>query len=482
MALKKRTVDKVPAGTGDAADSSSTSNVIGGNDPTLDPGKDPSQMVSAVSETNTIHPTTQNTCVTNQLAHPASEQGTSEDPTQTPNSLKLTQITLSQVNNWPQPEELALGDQIQETLDTINRHMDEVKSIHNMSCQVAQLLEKINESNSALEARTRTLEKYPMIAKGKSSIHPRDPTKDPNNEDIDPHSEPPINWSNNYVNEESTNGLPNIDPELIQSTDGSNNRSDPKQALGNARTELLAKTAILEWLYADQAPADHLNQAAMAAQSTHMDENTREIEIRDNPHKSVGYTPFNGIEDNDTDSETTVRNHREGSVPFQQLNDRDILDMTNNESNNALVQMVKYMLDQNIHTTMKKSPLAKAGVKVTPPDKYGGEQSFEALKTFVKGLLQWLDMHSILGPDAYKYQVSFLGTRLEGKALKWFDKMVEPRKYQGTPMDLEQVVTGLYRQYIPSLARREASNKFDFIKQGMLSMQEFTTELELYAS
>ncbi|KIJ25442.1 hypothetical protein M422DRAFT_273584 [Sphaerobolus stellatus SS14] len=49
-------------------------------------------------------------------------------------------------------------------------------------------------------------------------------------------------------------------------------------------------------------------------------------------------------------------------------------------------------------------------------------------------------------------------------------------------MDLEQVVTGLYGQYIPSLARRKASNKFDFIKQGTLSVQEFATELELYAS
>ncbi|KIJ40874.1 hypothetical protein M422DRAFT_256040 [Sphaerobolus stellatus SS14] len=193
-------------------------------------------------------------------------------------------------------------------------------------------------------------------------------------------------------------------------------------------------------------------------QSIHPSENTRETEIRDNPRKSVRYAPFNGIEDNDTDSETTIRNHWEGSVPFQQLDDRDILDMSNNESDNALVRMVKYMLDQNIHTTMEKSPLAKAGVKVTPPDKYSGEQSFEALETFVKG------------------------TRLEGKALEWFDKTVKPRKYQGTPMDLEQVVTGLYGQYIPSLARLEASNKFDFIKQGTLSMQEFATELELYVS
>ncbi|KIJ42845.1 hypothetical protein M422DRAFT_253945 [Sphaerobolus stellatus SS14] len=471
MAPKKKTSDKVPTGTSDAVDSGSTPNVAGGNDPTLDPGKDPSQAASAASETNTIHPTTRSTHVTNQLAQLASERGMSEDPTQSPNPHrgsrdlllpKLTQITLSQ--------ELALGDQIQEMLDTINEHMDEMKTIHNMSCQAAQLLVKNNESNSALEARTRTLrtrliairEKYPTIAKGKLSSQPRDSTRDPNYEEINPHPEQPTSWSNNPVDEESTNGQPNIDHELMQSTPRPNNRADTKHTLSKAWTELSAKTAILEQLYADQAPEGHFNQAATAARNTCMeyDKNTRVNERQKNPHKSVHYAPFNGIEDNDTDSETTVRNHREGSVPFQHLDDRDILDMSNNEGNNPLVRMVKYMLDQNINTTMEKSPLAKVGVKVTPPDKYSGEQSFEALETFV----------------------SFLGTRLEGKALKWFDKTVEPRKYQGTPMNLEQVVTGLYGQHIPSLARHEASNRFDLIKQGMLSVQEFATELELYAS
>ncbi|KIJ46156.1 hypothetical protein M422DRAFT_250191 [Sphaerobolus stellatus SS14] len=96
--------------------------------------------------------------------------------------------------------------------------------------------------------------------------------------------------------------------------------------------------------------------------------------------------------------------------------------------------------------SMEQSPLVKAGVKVAPPYKYGGEQTFEALETFIKGLLRWLDMHSKLGPAAYKYQVLFLRTRLESKALKWFNKIVEPRMYQGTPMDLEEVVAGLYNQ------------------------------------
>ncbi|KIJ31479.1 hypothetical protein M422DRAFT_266857 [Sphaerobolus stellatus SS14] len=287
MAPKKKTSDKVPAGTSDAVDSGSTSNVAGGNDPTLDPGKDPSQVASAASETNTIRPTTQSTHITDQLAQPASKRGTSEDPTQTPNPhggsgdlpLPKTYSYYSEPSERlalanPDPEELVLGDQIQEMLDTINEHMDEVKTINNMSCQAAQLLD----------------------------------------------------------------------------------------ALGKARTELLAKTTILEQLYADQAPADHLNQVAMAARSTRMEyeqllrlskarllnlqnrppsippsEDAREDEIWDKTHKSIQYAPFDGIEDNDTDSETTVRNHREGSVPFQHLDDRDLLDMSINEDNNPLV-------------------------------------------------------------------------------------------------------------------------------------------------
>ncbi|KIJ34793.1 hypothetical protein M422DRAFT_262972 [Sphaerobolus stellatus SS14] len=336
MAPKKKTSDKVPTGTGDAVDSGSTSNIASENDPTLDPGKDPSRR---------YYPE-------------PSERLASADP---------------------DPKELTLGNQIKEMLNTINKHMDEVKTIHNMSCQAAQLLEKTNESNSALKARTRTLENYLMIAKGKSSIHPRDPTRNPNDEEINPHSERLTHWSNNHTDEELTNGQPNIDPEVMQTTP--NNRSGTKHALSKARTELSAKTAVLEWLYADQAPANHLNQAATAARNTRMeyDENTRVDERWANLCKSIHYTPFNGIEDNDTDSETTVRDHWEGSIPFQHLDDRDILDMSNNESDNPLVQMVKYMLDQNINTTMEKSPLAKAGVKVTPPDKYSEEQSFKAL-------------------------------------------------------------------------------------------------------
>ncbi|KIJ29820.1 hypothetical protein M422DRAFT_268692 [Sphaerobolus stellatus SS14] len=181
MAPKRKPLDKVPAGTGDAIDSSSTPHVIGGNNPTLDPGKDPSQAASVTSEMNTLRPTTWSTRVTDQLAHPASGWRTPEDPTQTPNS---------HGGSGDPPLPKTYSDYSEpKMLNTINEHMDEVTSIHNMSHQAAQLLAKTNESNSALKARTRTLEKYPTIAKGKLSIRPRDPHKDPNNEDLGPQPE-----------------------------------------------------------------------------------------------------------------------------------------------------------------------------------------------------------------------------------------------------------------------------------------------------
>ncbi|KIJ47464.1 hypothetical protein M422DRAFT_248881 [Sphaerobolus stellatus SS14] len=132
-------------------------------------------------------------------------------------------------------------------LDTINEHIDEVKSIHNMNHQVAQLLVKTNESNNALKIKSRALkiclitirEKYPLIAKGKSNNHPRDPQVDPHNEGINPHQEQPI--------------------KLISTTPQPNIRSGTKPTLSKAQTELSAKTAVLEQLYADQVPADHLN-------------------------------------------------------------------------------------------------------------------------------------------------------------------------------------------------------------------------------
>ncbi|KIJ52733.1 hypothetical protein M422DRAFT_242638 [Sphaerobolus stellatus SS14] len=95
-------------------------------------------------------------------------------------------------------------------------------------------------------------EQYPLIAKGKQNNNHKDPQMDSLDEETYPHHRQPSNWLGDNINEESMND---------QCT---------KHALSKVQAKLSAKTAILEWLYADNAPANHLNPAAAAARGTYI--------------------------------------------------------------------------------------------------------------------------------------------------------------------------------------------------------------------
>ena len=47
---------------------------------------------------------------------------------------------------------------------------------------------------------------------------------------------------------------------------------------------------------------------------------------------------------------------------------------------------------------------------------------------------------------------------------------------------LESVIEGLQKQFLNSLTHRQASNKFDTIKQGQKTVQELIQELTKYAA
>ncbi|KIJ40254.1 hypothetical protein M422DRAFT_256794 [Sphaerobolus stellatus SS14] len=100
MAHKKKTNDKVPAGTGDAVDSGSTITVI-------------------TSELEMSENTIQN-------PNPTRGDG---DPPPAEKSSGLPEPSEQSALANLDPEELALGNQLQEMLNIINKHMDEVESI-----------------------------------------------------------------------------------------------------------------------------------------------------------------------------------------------------------------------------------------------------------------------------------------------------------------------------------------------------------------
>ena len=69
--------------------------------------------------------------------------------------------------------------------------------------------------------------------------------------------------------------------------------------------------------------------------------------------------------------------------------------------------------------------LAKVGVKLSHPNEYSRGSNLEEFEVFVAGILQWLNMNSLLGPTSTSMQLGYLETHLKGKALKWFYRNVE---------------------------------------------------------
>ena len=101
---------------------------------------------------------------------------------------------------------------------------------------------------------------------------------------------------------------------------------------------------------------------------------------------------------------------------------------------------------------------------------------------FVSGILQWLRLHGLLGVKYTKTQVQFLGMQLKGNASEWFTRNVERPDWPIRDWSLESVIEGFQKRFLNSLMHRQASNKFDTIKQGHKTVQELIQELTKYTA
>ena len=89
-------------------------------------------------------------------------------------------------------------------------------------------------------------------------------------------------------------------------------------------------------------------------------------------------------------------------------------------------------------------------------------------------------LHGLLSAKFTKTQVQFLGTWVKGNASEWFTRNIE---HPGRPIkdwSLEAVIDGLQKRFLNSLMHRQASNKFDTIKQGQKMVQKLIQDLTMY--
>ncbi|KIJ35964.1 hypothetical protein M422DRAFT_261725 [Sphaerobolus stellatus SS14] len=226
----------------------------------------------------------------------------------------------------------------------------------------------------------------------------------------------------------------------------------------------------------EEAPEEALLEVAREARTIHfqLDQSSRlreaglmpEQQVRfsadtgrniNSPSRNYGFNPI--IELHIPQTEVNAQFGRQSTLALSinaQL-DGAVVDMTSEYS--GIQQMVRQVLQNaSLEDEPEKSFLAKAGVKMGNPSTYGGERNLEK-------------------PRASKIQLQLLGQCLTDEAQEWFYWQVERFDREVKHWDLESVLMGLQKWFMPTLSLNKVAVGYDHLMQGSMNVQQLHQQL-----
>ncbi|KIJ57369.1 hypothetical protein M422DRAFT_238961 [Sphaerobolus stellatus SS14] len=111
------------------------------------------------------------------------------------------------------------------------------------------------------------------------------------------------------------------------------------------------------------------------------------------------------------------------------------------------------------------------------PPTYGGERNLEKFENCVASLLRFMLMYNLLGPRASKVQLQLLGQCLTDEAQEWFYWQVERFDREVKHWDLESVLMGLQKWFMPTLSLNKVAVSYDHVMQGSMKVQQLHQQL-----
>ena len=156
--------------------------------------------------------------------------------------------------------------------------------------------------------------------------------------------------------------------------------------------------------------------------------------------------------------------------------------LKDHDYHDPIMRMLHSALEESRDDDPDDSIVAWMRLNISPPEEYSGNSDLKVYEMFVTGILWWLKLHGLLGVKYTETQVQFLGMQLKGNASEWFMRNVECPDRPIRDWSLESVIKGLQKWFLNLLTHRQASNKFNTIKQGQKTVQELIQELTKYAA
>ncbi|KIJ35336.1 hypothetical protein M422DRAFT_262507 [Sphaerobolus stellatus SS14] len=235
-----------------------------------------------------------------------------------------------------------------------------------------------------------------------------------------------------------------------------------------------------------EAPEEALPEAAREAHTIHfqLDQNTHLHEAGLMPEQHVRFRTDTGGSVNNPSREYGVNPipevhiaRPEADAPLPRQSTPALL-MTAQLDGAVVNRTTGY---SGIQQMPEKSFLVKASVKMGNPPTFSGECNLEKFESWLASVLQYMSLYNLLGPQAGKVQLQFLGQCLADETQEWFYWQVEQFDQDIKHCDLESIIVGLQKWFMLTLSLNKVAVNYDNITQGSMTVQQLHQELSKLA-
>jgi hypothetical protein len=140
------------------------------------------------------------------------------------------------------------------------------------------------------------------------------------------------------------------------------------------------------------------------------------------------------------------------------------------------------LIRDRIGRTREQLPDIK-NIRVSPPEKYSGEDDIEKFDTWLTGLLRWYRVYNVTGNKKDSMRVDLCGTTVTGLAATWYADEVEAWNRKTREWYFEDLICAMYKRFIHEVTAQNAANSYKRTKfsraKGALA---FFNELQRHAS
>ena len=151
------------------------------------------------------------------------------------------------------------------------------------------------------------------------------------------------------------------------------------------------------------------------------------------------------------------------------------------EHDRQQIENLRDHIRESLGRTSSNLPELK-GVRLKQPEAYEGEDDYDRLEEWLRGLVRFFKLHRLTGADKEDNRVLVAGTCLKGKAGQWFGHEVERTKRTTRYWTFEAVVVGLYHAFITTATAQQAVQRYTRVKfSGEEGVMAFYWELLMWA-